>query len=144
MDELDEQIVRLLEHDAHQTSDVIAKKINVSSATVRRRLKRLLDSGELLIEAYRDPFKTGFPILTMIGLNIERKLYDEVILSISKLPEITWVYTTTGRYDAMAFVVAPSTDSLYLFLKDVLNKITGIKEIESFLCLHIEKRKTLL
>lgn len=144
MDELDEQIVRILEHDARQTSDVIAKKVNVSSATVRRRVKRLLDSGELLIEAYRDPLKTGLPIIALIGLTIESNLYDDVIRIISKLPEVTWIFSTTGRYDAMAWVMAPSNDSLYLFLKNVLNKITGIKEIESFLCLHIEKRKTLL
>ncbi|MCJ7744080.1 MAG: Lrp/AsnC family transcriptional regulator [Dehalococcoidales bacterium] len=143
MDDLDDQIVRLLEEDARQTSDMIAKQVNVSPATVRRRLKRLIDAKELHIDAHRDLIKSGFPITALIGLSIEHKLYDEVITAICKLPEVLWASTTIGRYDAFAFVRSPSNDHLYLFLKDVLNKITGIKESETFLCLRAEKSKHL-
>jgi DNA-binding Lrp family transcriptional regulator len=141
MDDLDEQIVCLLEHDARQTSDTLAKQLNVSSPTVRRRLKRLIDAKELRIEAFRDFNKSGMPVIALIGLNIEPKRYNEVMTTICKLPEVAWVSTTAGRYEVIAFIRASSSEDLYLFLKNVLNEIDGIRDRETFLCLHIEKSK---
>jgi DNA-binding Lrp family transcriptional regulator len=70
MDELDAQIVRLMEQNARQTSDTIAKQVGMSSATVRRRLKRLFDTKELHIETYGNPLKSELPVSALIGLNI--------------------------------------------------------------------------
>ena len=107
MDEFDAQIARLMEQNARQTSDAIAMQVKVSAATVRRRLKRLLDSGELHIEAYRDPAKAGLPVAALIGLNIEHELYEEVISTICRLDEVSWCSTTTGRFDGFVFGVNP-------------------------------------
>ena len=143
MDDVDAQIVRSLELNARQSSDTIAKQVNLSSATVRRRLKRLLDAKELHIEAYRDPVKTGLLVSALIGLNIEHELHEEVMETIGKLHEVSWASTTTGQFDGFAFVHSHSTEHLYLFLRDVIIKITGIKDSETFVCLHIEKRSHL-
>jgi DNA-binding Lrp family transcriptional regulator len=99
----------------------------------------MLDARELLIEAYRDPGKTGFPVCALVGLNIEHELHGEVMGEIAKLNEVTWASTTTGRYDGFAFVRSPSTEALYLFLRDVLLKIKGIRDTETYVCLHVEK-----
>lgn len=139
MDKINAQIVKLMEQNAQQTSDTIARQIHMSSATVRRRLKRLLDAEELYIEAYRNPTKAGLPVAALIGLNIEHAQLVEVMATIRGLEEVSWATTTTGRFDGFAFVRCPSTEHLYLFLKDVLLKITGIKDSETFVCLHLEK-----
>ena len=139
MDDIDAQIVSLLEQNARQTSDTIAKQVKVSSATVRRRLKRLLDAKELHIEAYRDPVKTGLTVSALIGMNIEHQLHEEVMGAIRNLDQVSWASTTTGRFDGFAFVRSRSTEHLYLFLRDVLLKIEGIRDSETFLCLHVEK-----
>ena len=139
MDKLNAQIVRLMEQNARQTSDMIAKQVHVSSATVRRRLKRLLDTKELHVEAYRDPNKAGLSVSALIGLNIEHELHEEVMGAICRLQEVVWASTTTGRFDAFISVRSPSAEHLYLFLRDVLLKIKGIKDSESFICLHLDK-----
>ena len=139
MDQLDAQIVSSLEQNARQTSDTIARQLNVSSATIRRRLKRLLDAKELHIEAYRDPSKAGLPVAALIGLNIDHELHEQVMEEVRRLPEVSWASTTTGRFDGFAFVRSPSTERLYMFFRDVLLKITGIKDSETFVCLHVEK-----
>ena len=143
MDKLDEQIVSLVERNARQTSDTIARQLKVRSATVRRRLKRLLDTKELHIEAHRDPVKAGRSIAALIGMNIEHELHEEVMQAIRRLPEVSWASTTTGRFDGFAFVRSSSPEHLYLFLKDVLLKIKGIKDSETFICLHVEKSSRL-
>ena len=79
------------------------------SATVRRRIKLLLDSKEVHIEAYGDPVKAGFPVSDLLGMNIEHELHEEVMGKIRVLSEVLWTSMTTGRFDAFAFVHSTST-----------------------------------
>jgi DNA-binding Lrp family transcriptional regulator len=143
VDELDAQIVRLMEQNARQTSDMLAKQVSVSSATVRRRLKRLFDARELHIEAYGDPLKSELPVTALIGLSIEHELHEEVMGTIRRLHNVSWASTTTGQFDSFIFVRSSSTEHLYQFIKDVLLKIAGIKDSEIFVCLHVEKSSRL-
>ncbi|MFC1943498.1 Lrp/AsnC family transcriptional regulator [Chloroflexota bacterium] len=139
IDEIDEHILTLMEQNPLQSSERLAKQINVSSATVRRRLKRLIDSKELHIEAYRDPIKTGITVSALVGLNIENELYEEVMERIREVPWVHWACTATGRFDCFLYVRCRSNEDLYFFLKDVLMKIAGIRDSETFMCLHTEK-----
>ena len=45
IDEVDNKLINLLEQDAWQRSAALAKILNVSEATLRRRLRRLIQSG---------------------------------------------------------------------------------------------------
>ena len=58
-DDIDRQLIRLLEKDARQSSEQLAKKLAVSSTTVRRRLRRLIQQGVLRIVAVVEPKKAG-------------------------------------------------------------------------------------
>ena len=42
MDELDRKITSILQQDGRASNDSIARKLNVSEGTIRRRLKRLI------------------------------------------------------------------------------------------------------
>ena len=139
IDEIDEHILTLMEQNPRQSSEMLAKQMKVSSATVRRRLKRLIDSRELHIEAYRDPAKTGIAISALVGLNVEHELHEEVMGRIRDMPSVRWACTTTGRFDCCLFLQCRSNEDLYLLLKDVLLKIAGIRDSETFVCLHTEK-----
>jgi Lrp/AsnC family transcriptional regulator for asnA, asnC and gidA len=139
MDEIDNQLIRIVERNARQSSGAIAKQLNVSSATVRRRLKHLIDAQELHVVAHVDPVKSGFPVSALTGLNIDSELHDEVVKQLRKLPEVSWASTTTGRFDGFIFARYHSNEHLYDFLKNVLTQIRGIKDSETFICLHIEK-----
>src|SRR3990170_877211 len=99
MDGLDEQIVQMLEQNARQSSPALAKHLGVSSATVRRRLKRLIDSGILNVVAFRDPARTGFPVLALIALNVEHGHLDSLMQQLSDRKEIVWACSVTGRFD---------------------------------------------
>lgn len=143
MDELDERLLTLIEQNARQSSKQIAGQLQVSSATIRRRLKRLIDTNELYVEAYRDPIKTGLNVSALIGLNVDHDLHQEVMQKLNKLPEIRWVATTTGQFDSFVFVNCHSNEDLYVFLRDVLLKIPGIRDSQTFMCLHIEKKSRL-
>ena len=140
MDDIDAQLVLLLKQNARQSSKVIARQLNVSSATVRRRLKRLIDSNELSIVAYRDSIKAGLPVAVLIGFDIDHTLLDSAMQALCEHPEVVWACTTTGRFDAFAYLRFRSNEEFSLFLRNELTKINGIKDSETFICLHIEKQ----
>lgn len=140
IDHLDEQLIHLLEGNAQQSSGVLAKQLNVSSATVRRRLKRLIDSGQLHIVAYRDPIKAGLPVAAVIGFNIDHAHLNSTMQAMCSHPEVVLACTTTGRFDAFALTRFSSNEEFSLFLRNEVTKIEGVKDSETFVCLHIEKR----
>ncbi|GAH47789.1 unnamed protein product, partial [marine sediment metagenome] len=70
LDSIDIQIVRLLGQDARQDSETLAKQLNISSATVRRRLRKLFRDEFLHIVGVVDPTKFGFPVAVVIALDV--------------------------------------------------------------------------
>jgi len=44
---LDERLIELLSQDARQSSQALAKRLNVSSSTIRRRISKLVKRGVL-------------------------------------------------------------------------------------------------
>jgi len=59
---------------------------------------------------------------------------------ICSYPEVVKAFTTTGRFDAFALVRFSSNERLSSFLRKEITKIEGIKNSETFVCLHMEKQ----
>src|SRR4030042_6964366 len=97
-DSLDEQIAQFLVENAEQNSETLAKRLNVSSATVRRRLKRLIQSGALRIVGEIDPAKFGMVLTVVLALSIRHDKVKSVTEELAKRPEIRWISTATGRF----------------------------------------------
>jgi Lrp/AsnC family transcriptional regulator for asnA, asnC and gidA len=140
-DSVDEQLVRLLGQNARQNSETLAKKLKVSSATVRRRLRKLLHSDSLRIVGVVDPNKFGLPLGAMIALDVTHEKLESVLDMLAKRPEIRWVSTTTGRFDILALGWFHSTDCLSNFITKELAQLEGLKDSETFICLDVKKRR---
>ncbi len=139
IDHLDEQLLELLAADARQNSKRLATQLAVSAATARRRLKKLLQSGAVHIVGVADPYKIGLPVIAVTALKVERDKVEEVLKALSRRPRCRWLSTTTGRFDILAIEWFSSTDSLSYFVQKDLAKIAGIKDTETFICLHVHK-----
>ena len=143
IDELDSKIIKLLEEDAWQTSAALAKPLNVSSATVRRRLKQLTRNEVIRAVAVIQPDKVAARLNAVIALNVSHQSLNKVMKILANQPEVKWVAGTTGRFDVLALVEFESTEELSNFIQVELTQIEGIKDSETFICLHIDKRKQL-
>ena len=135
----DEQLVRLLGQDARQNSETLAKQLNLSAATVRRRLRKLLRSGLLRIVGVIDPTNFGLPLAAVITIDVAHDKLEAAMETLAKRPEIRWVSTTTGRFDIIAMAWFRSTDYLSDFVTKDLAKIEGLKDSETFICLDVQK-----
>lgn len=139
IDSLDERLIKLLQKDARRSSDVLAKQLKVSPATVRRRMRRLIQNGTMRIAAIADPAKIGLPLAVMIALHVEHDKLDSVVEQLYKRPEVGWLSSTTGRFDIMALARFPSTEGLSKFIQKEITEIEGIRDSETFVCLNIKK-----
>ena len=136
---LDERLIKLLKDNARQSSEVLATQLNVSAATIRRRIRRLIKDGVMRIGAIVDPAKIGLPLAAVIALDVTHDSLDSVMQTLAELPEVKWVSTTTGRFDVIVMVRFPDTDELFRFMQTKVAKMEGVRDSEAFVCLHIER-----
>ncbi|MBI3931528.1 MAG: Lrp/AsnC family transcriptional regulator [Chloroflexi bacterium] len=144
MDERNKRLIKLLQENAWQSSEALAKVLKISSATVRRRLKQLVQSGAIRAVAITSPGITGARITTLIALNVSHENIDDVIHECVGHPETKWVASATGRFDVLVLAEFSSTEELSRYLQEKLIKIEGVKDSETFVCLRVEKGRQIL
>ena len=141
LDALDEKLINVLKENARQSSEKLAKKLNVSPTTVRRRLKKLMRTGAVRMAALVEPSKAGISLLTIIAFDIAHDSLESAVQVLSEQSEVKWISTTTGRFDIMVEAAFPSTADLSDFLQNKLSGLKGLKDTETFLCLEVRKGK---
>ncbi len=139
MDNTDTELVKLLAEDARQSSEKLAQQLNVSAATVRRRLRKLLHSGTARIVAVTDPIKTGFPVTAIMAFDVVAAKLNSALRKLASEPDIIWVSSTTGRFDIIALARFQTTDQLSDFVEKNVSEIDGIRDSETFVCLRMLK-----
>lgn len=139
IDEIDEQLLSILAEDACQSGEKIAKKLNVSAATVRRRIKKLIQAGILHIVGLVDSSKISSFLISVIALDIETGKIESAMETLANNPEVRLVFSTTGRFDIIALLRFRSTEGLASFLRKDMTKIDGIRNSETFICLTVGK-----
>ena len=139
MDSLDTQLIQLLGQDARQDSKTLAKELNTSSATVRRRLKKLLQSGILHIIGVIDPSEVGLSVNVIIAFKVAHDNLKAILDTLAGWREITWIATTTGRFDILARGRFTSTNELSEFLTEQVGTIKGVISSETFICMDVKK-----
>lgn len=126
LDPLDCRIVKLLQENGRLSNTSIAKELGIAEATVRTRLKRLINENYIKIVAIGTPEKLGFDITGKIKLRIDVKTKKTVVEELCKLKEAVQINLMTGSTDIdIDFIVKSLTE-----LNDlVYNKISNIEGI---------------
>ncbi len=143
IDSLDRQLIELLMQDARRSSEVLAAQLDVSSSTVRRRVKRLTDEGIVHIVALPEPGKIGLFVEAIMTVNVSHERIHSVIEVLREYSQVRMAAVTSGRFDIMAYVAFQSTEELYRFIEDKIRGLERVTGSETFICLHVEKRQWL-
>ena len=139
-DSIDEKIVRMLGQNGRQSSNQIAKQLNISAATVRRRIRKLVENDLLHFVGVVDPSDFGYPLPAVIAIDVVPDRLEITLEELDKQPEVKWIATTVGRYDIVAGLRFRSMDELSDFIAQTLPQIDGVKDSETFICLKGKKR----
>ncbi len=138
MDELDRNMIGLLGADARMSVATLSRRLKVARSTVQARLERLETTGVIvgytvkLGEAAREGRLRASVLLT-----VEPRAQANILTRLKAIPEVERVFTTSGRFDLLLQIAAPSTK----LLDDVLDQIggmTGVRSSESLI--HLSTR----
>jgi Lrp/AsnC family transcriptional regulator for asnA, asnC and gidA len=140
IDDKNRKILIELQRDARQADAVIARKLGLSEAAVRRRISRLINAGVTRITAVAAPWKIGLETVAFFGIQAEIQKLDQVMDALAKLKRIHWVSFTTGRFDIMTWATFHSHHEMANYIKNEIAAIDGIRMLESMFCLEFRKR----
>ena len=141
LDTTDSKIINLLQKDGRISNIKIAKTLEISEATVRNRLQKLIDDRIIQIVAVCDPFKIGFGIVGSISINIDPQKVKRVLNELNKLHEVWYIALTTGSTDIDIDFNVKSLDDLRVLVYDKITKIDGILRTETSVIMEFVKRK---
>jgi len=140
LDATERRMVELLQHDGRLPVAWLAKELNVTEVTARRKLRGLLARGIIRIVATVDPFDVGYETPVIIELKVQRNRVEEVAERLSRLDQVRYVGASTGRVDLIIEVVTRTNQDLATFLMNELASIDGITDSETNLIIRIYKQ----
>jgi len=135
LDALDNEIIRLLTEDGRMPIGEMAKKLDVTAPTVRKRIKLLEKNGIFKVSGLIDPSRHREMITALVTMSVrsEGKL-DQILDKIAHLPNVAWAGVVSGRYDIIAEVVCvKGKDELYRFTTETILKIGNVVKSETFI-----------
>jgi len=136
LDKLDKELILELQENGRQSFVDLARLLNVSEITIRRRVKRLRDSGIINIVAIPNLDAIGYDFVAIVGLQVHLPDLQGVATQISSYSKVCYLAKVTGRYDLMAIIVAKSSKEFADFLQDVISNIPGVARTETFVNLN--------
>jgi Lrp/AsnC family transcriptional regulator, regulator for asnA, asnC and gidA len=141
IDDLDAKIITILQSDGRINNTDIAKSLDVSEATIRGRIKRLIDDEIIQIVAVSNPLKLGFEITGDLYIRVEMTKMENVISSLSKFRELWYIVTTTGRSNLNAEFVAKDLEELHDLVYNRISHIDGVEQVETSIIIKYIKRR---
>ena len=136
---MDKRLIGVLRHDARASLSQLASRLGWSRATVRTRLAKLQESGEILgFSVVLRGTQLRDPVRGLMMIAIEGRGTDRILRQLNSMPEIRQIYSTNGRWDV---IVEIGTDTLEQF-DDVLGRVRrldGVAASETSLLLRARK-----
>ncbi|RAZ84768.1 hypothetical protein DPM33_30600 [Mesorhizobium hawassense] len=144
LDQTEKLIIRLLQDDGRMATAEIARRLNSSEPTIRKKLSQLVQDGRLRIRAAADPVELGYEASAFIGIDVERNAIIKVATVLRQYSFVDSVAVTTGPYDLIVKACFKTLRDLYDFILVELAAVEGIKDSNSLMILQSIKNDGLI
>jgi len=135
MDETDQKLVAVLRQNARASISELASRLELSRATVRTRLDRLIADEEILgFTVVLKEDLADIPVRGITLIEIEGKGDERIISRLRGFPEIQTIHSTNGRWDLIVEFGAETLSDLDQVLRQI-RRIDGINASETNLYL---------
>ena len=139
MDSLDMAIIDALRADGRVANSKIASFLGISEGTVRRRLKIMMEAGQLRIGVISHPTAPQKASMCMVGVTVDPAMVDTALERLCEREEVTFAASTAGSYDLMVCVNVETSEKLGEFLITVLGSIPGVIRTETHMLTSVGK-----
>jgi Lrp/AsnC family transcriptional regulator for asnA, asnC and gidA len=144
LDEIDEEIIKILQENAKTSYRVIQDKLNISIGTIHNRISKLEENK--IIEGYTlklNNEKLGYKLTFLIRINIDGKHTQEILDGISLKPEVCSVFHTTGEQSAALICRFKEAQDVHNFIRE-LNEKEYITKTNSNMVLKEYKNSSII
>ena len=139
MDELDNQLLSALHRDARASLSELAEQLGVTRTTIRTRLQRLKQSGEIVgftVTTRQDVAQS--PVRGLMMLGIEGRGTERIMSRIAAMPQVRAVHSTNGAWDLIAEIGTQTLEELDEILF-AIRRMEGVTRSETNLLLSTRK-----
>lgn len=121
MDDLDRRLVRLLRQDGRASFIDLARRTEVSEATVRARVKKLVDEGTIRQFTVRT---SGADVRALVEVQVRANVQTGPIAqAIRQWEGVETVWEVTGDNDLVVVAECPTTETL----NQIIDRIRDIE-----------------
>lgn len=135
IDETDRRLLRQFQADPGLPIADLAERANVSTATARRRLDRLRETGVLRgPRAVIDWDALGYRVEVSLRIAVDKTVpgaFDEFMAAARKIPEVTEIQTFLGRVDLRLSVRARDMADYQRLYRDQILGLPHMADIEA-------------
>ncbi|MGW2649054.1 AsnC family transcriptional regulator [Streptomyces sp. NPDC001393] len=140
VDAVDERIVTALSADGRASYAALAEAAAVSEPTLRRRLRRLLDTGRVAVRCDVAWEAAGWPVPTVVALRVPADRLDETARALSARPDTRLVATCVGEADLLVSAWLPSLADTHPFGRMLAEQFPGVRVVRWLTGLRAVKR----
>ena len=137
LDEKDKAILDILKRDSRKSFIDIGNKLNMSEASVRRRVKNLIEKG--VIKSFTIEIEKGYQVKALTFISVDPNMPTaEIIKRLTKVKGVEIIYEITGEYDTVALIEVPDMHELNRCIEEIRN-IPGVRETNTAIILRQTK-----
>lgn len=123
MDRIDQSLLSELRRNARATISDLADAVGVTRATIRARIERLEQAGEIIgYTVVTRGQSAEMPVRAMMMIQIEGRGAERIMLRLTGLGPVTAVHSTNGRWDLiveLATRTLPELDAIIYRIRDI-------------------------
>jgi DNA-binding Lrp family transcriptional regulator len=136
MDDIDLAILNSLIKNSRIKISQMSKEIDVPDATISHRLKRLEDEVIKRYTMILDWEKIGLDLTAIIIIQTESEKHELVKEELSKLKDVSEVYSVSGEYDILIKVWVPGIEELNNLINSRIRSVDGVEDLTEMIVLE--------
>lgn len=140
LDDVDKAIISELQRDGRISYADLAPIVSLSAAAVRQRVQRILDSGVVQVVGVTDPQALGYPVVAMLGVQVEGDVVA-IADAISEIDGVIYMVMSSGSFDILVEVISEDTQGLFEKINEQVKVIDGVRRVESFMYFGIHTHR---
>jgi Lrp/AsnC family transcriptional regulator for asnA, asnC and gidA len=138
LDDTDTAIIEELYGAPRMAFREIARRVDVSEATVRTRVRRLEEAGILRFTAFVDPRGTGRGVLAVALLDVEPASHATVVATLTEWSEVVYLSTVFGQH-SLQLQLSTANESELWRLVQATRQLPGVTAIQAQVEVEVHK-----
>lgn len=139
LDELDGELIESLRSDGRKSYRKIAAEVGVPEATVRKRVKRLLDEGLIQVVAIPALRNDVSNVVGSVRLTVEGRDPSDIADELSTWDEVIWIALGVGRTPVLVELIGEDIEAIGESFQKLFT-VAGVSSAEPVVLSEVRKQ----